>query len=112
MVVRRQVSAALANAGFVVVEAVNGEDAHSKISPDLALIVCDLNMPKMNGMELLERLQADTALSSVPFVMLTTEARPAALSRARALGARGWLIKPFKADAFLAAITKIATARK
>src|SRR5687767_2796361 len=111
MLVRRQVSAALVGAGYEVIEAVDGQDAHGKLAPDLALVVCDLNMPKMNGMELLERIHADQTLSAVPFVMLTTEARPGMFEKARTLGAKAWLIKPFKPDLFLAAVNKIATAR-
>ena len=108
MLVRRQVSAALVQAGYQVVEAVDGQDAHGKLSPDLALVVCDLNMPKMNGMELLERIHADDKLATVPFVMLTTEARPGMFEKARSLGAKAWLIKPFKPDLFLAAVAKLA----
>jgi two-component system, chemotaxis family, chemotaxis protein CheY len=112
MLVRRQVTTALTSAGYTVVEAVDGEDAYGKMTPDLALIVCDLNMPKMNGMELLERLHTDTKLSAVPFVMLTTEARPGMFERAKALGAKAWLTKPFKADLLLAAIHKLTGAAK
>jgi two-component system, chemotaxis family, chemotaxis protein CheY len=111
MLVRRQVSTALTSAGYTVVEAVDGEDAQRKVTPDMALIVCDLNMPKMNGMELLERLHADPALSAVPFVMLTTEGRPGMFDRAKALGARAWLIKPFKGDLLVAAIAKLTMAK-
>ncbi|MGE0398440.1 MAG: response regulator [Kofleriaceae bacterium] len=112
MLVRRQVTTALTAAGYAVVEAVDGEDALRKTTPDMMLIVCDLNMPKMNGMEMLERLHADPVLSTVPFVMLTTEARPGMFERAKALGARAWLIKPFKADLLLAAIQKLAGTAK
>ncbi len=112
MLVRRQVTTALTAAGYAVVEAVDGEDALRKTTPDMMLIVCDLNMPKMNGMEMLERLHADPVLSAVPFVMLTTEARPGMFERAKALGARAWLIKPFKADLLLAAIQKLAGTAK
>jgi two-component system, chemotaxis family, chemotaxis protein CheY len=112
MLVRRQVTAALTGAGYSVVEAVDGEDACQKITPDLALIVCDLNMPKMSGMELLEKLHGDAQLRTVPFVMLTTEARPGMFERAKTFGAKAWLIKPFKADLLLAAIHKFTGAAK
>lgn len=112
MLVRRQVVTALSPAGYTVVEAVDGEDAYQKTTPDTLLVVCDLNMPRMNGMELLERLHADPALSAVPFVMLTTEARPGMFERAKALGARAWLIKPFKANLLIAAIQKLTGAAK
>lgn len=106
--VRRQVTSALHTAGYSVIEAIDGEDALAKITPDLDLILCDLNMPKMNGMELLAKLHADPVLAPIPFVMLTTEARPGMLERATSLGAKAWLIKPFKPDLLLAAIQKLA----
>jgi two-component system chemotaxis response regulator CheY len=108
MMVRRQVTSALVDAGYAVIETADGADAHRKLTPDLALVICDLNMPKMNGMELLERIHADPTLAVVPFVMLTTEARPKIVDRARALGAKAWLIKPFKADVFLTVVDKLA----
>ncbi|HEY4177281.1 MAG TPA: response regulator [Kofleriaceae bacterium] len=110
MLVRRQVSAALSTAGYEVVEAVDGLDASQKVTTDLALIVSDLNMPKMNGIELLELIRKDSRNASIPFVMLTTEMKPAVFERAKELGAKAWLLKPFKADLFLAAISKLAKA--
>jgi two-component system chemotaxis response regulator CheY len=107
MLIRRQVVAALSGAGFTVVEAVDGEDALGKLTADTGLVVCDLNMPKMNGMELLEKMHADPVFSTIPFVMLTTEARPGMFERAKAFGAKAWLIKPFKAELLLAAINKL-----
>ncbi len=106
--VRRQVAMALASAGYQVLEAVDGDDALRQITPDIALIICDLNMPGMSGMELLERLHASPTLSAVPFVMLTTEGRPHMYERAKALGAKAWLIKPFKPELLMAAIDKLA----
>lgn len=107
MLVRRQVSATLTGAGYQVIEAVDGEDAYRKLDAELALVVCDLNMPKMNGMELLERIHGEQTFAAVPFVMLTTEARPGMFDRARSLGAKAWLVKPFKPELFLAAVKKL-----
>jgi len=106
LMVRKQVASALKSLGYAVVEAVDGLDAHEKLAatPGIALIVCDVNMPRMNGIEFLERMRAQG--SAVPVVMLTTEGQPELIQRAKSLGARGWLVKPFKPE-FLA-----ATARK
>jgi two-component system chemotaxis response regulator CheY len=112
MLIRRQVVTTLTGAGFIVVEAVDGEDAYRKMTPDVALVVSDLNMPKMSGMELLEKLHSDAAYASIPFVMLTTEARPGMFERAKSFGAKAWLIKPFKADLLLAAIAKLSGVAK
>lgn len=108
LMVRKQVGAALKALGYAVLEAVDGVDALSKLdaSPDTRLIVCDVNMPNMNGLEFLEQLQARG--STVPVVMLTTEGQPEIIQRAKSLGAKGWLVKPFKPEFLAATAKKIA----
>ena len=108
MLVRRQVTVALTGAGYRVVEATDGIDAKTKLDPGLALIVCDVNMPLMNGLELLEHIHHDTGLAGVPVMMLTTEAHPDLFMRANELGAKAWLVKPFKPDLLVAAVKKLA----
>jgi two-component system chemotaxis response regulator CheY len=105
--VRQQVGRALKGAGFSIVEAVDGLDALAKLAeiPGTRLIVCDVNMPRMNGLEFLERL---TATGSVlPVVMLTTEGQPELIQRAKALGAKGWIVKPFKPELLVAAAKRL-----
>ena len=108
--VRQQVSQALTSAGFDVVEAVDGVDGLDIISSatDLAAVICDVNMPRMNGLDLLERLRGATGRPSLPVLMLTTEGQPALIQRAKQAGARGWIIKPFKSDLLVAAMRKLA----
>jgi two-component system, chemotaxis family, chemotaxis protein CheY len=108
MMVRKQVGNALKTQGYTVVEAVDGVDALSKLDshPDMRLVVCDVNMPRMNGLEFLEQLA--TRKTSVPVVMLTTEGQPELIQRAKALGAVGWLVKPFKPEFLLATAKKLA----
>jgi len=106
--IRQQVSLALTQAGFTPVEAVDGVDALAKIDATIAMMVCDVNMPRMGGLELLERIAANTKIAGVPIVMLTTEGNPAHIARAKLNGAKGWIIKPFKADLLVAAVTKLA----
>jgi two-component system chemotaxis response regulator CheY len=108
LMVRRQVGGALKSLGYTVIEAVDGLDALEKLeeSPNTSLIVCDVNMPRMNGIEFLERLSARG--STVPIVMLTTEGQPELMQRAKSLGAKGWLIKPFKPEFLVATAKKLA----
>jgi two-component system chemotaxis response regulator CheY len=105
--VRQQVVLALNQGGYTVVEAVDGLDGFDTIqrTPDVALVICDVNMPRANGLEMLESLKQ--AGRSVPVVMLTTEGQPQLIERAKKAGAKGWIIKPFKADLLLAAARKI-----
>ena len=106
--VRQQVALALKQAGFDVMEAVDGLDGVNKIgaTPDLAAVICDVNMPRMNGLELVEKVQGTG--KPLPIVMLTTEGQPELMQRARKAGAKGWIIKPFKADLLVATIKKLA----
>jgi two-component system chemotaxis response regulator CheY len=107
--VRQQVGMALTQAGYSVVEAVDGLDGLSKLAtPGVSLVISDINMPRMNGLEMVEKMKADARLSSVPVVMLTSEGQPAIIERAKKAGAKGWIIKPFKADLLVAAVKKLA----
>jgi two-component system chemotaxis response regulator CheY len=108
--VRQQVKRALVDAGFDVFEAVDGMDALEKANqtPDLSLVIADVNMPRMNGLDFLEAFRKDPRFTSTPTVMLTTEAQPELVARAKSLHAKGWIIKPFKPELFSAAIKKLA----
>lgn len=109
LMVRQQVCGTLSQAGFETVEAHDGVDALDKLAaaPDLALIMLDVNMPAMNGFELLRRLRDDGRSTKIPVVMLTTEGHPQLMQEAKALGAKGWIIKPFKPNLLVAAVTKL-----
>lgn len=110
--VRQQVRMALESAGFDVEEAVDGADGKERIgrSANLAAVVCDVNMPRMNGIEMLESVKGDPRNAKLPIMMLTTEGQPALVKRAKAAGATGWIVKPFKADLLVAALNKIIAA--
>jgi two-component system chemotaxis response regulator CheY len=111
LMVRQQVSRALLGAGFDVVEAYDGVDALEKLAarPETSLLVLDVNMPNMGGLELLEKLRS-SAHARVPVVMLTTEGQPRLMQQAKALGAKGWIIKPFKPELLVAAVHKLTRA--
>jgi len=106
--IRQQVSFTLSRSGYVVVEAEDGKDGLTKLSanPDVKLIISDVNMPNMGGLDMVESIKAGgTYTGSV--VMLTTEGSPELIERAKAAGARGWLVKPFKPDQLLGAVNKL-----
>jgi len=104
MLVRKQVGSTLTAAGYTVVDAADGAEALERLKAhgDVSLIVCDVNMPRMNGIEFLQHVQ-----SSAPVVMLTTEGQPEIVLRAKQLGAKAWILKPFKPDHLLAAAKKL-----
>jgi two-component system chemotaxis response regulator CheY len=109
--VRKQVARTLVAGGFAVVEAQDGADALAQLSsstPAPSLIVLDVNMPNMGGIEFLRSLRArghDFVIP--PIVMLTTEGEPRLMQEAKALGAKGWIVKPFRSEMLLAAVQKL-----
>jgi two-component system, chemotaxis family, chemotaxis protein CheY len=107
--VRQQLGIVLTEAGYEVVEASDGLDGAEKIaaSDDLAMVICDVNMPRMNGIEMLSFLKQDPKHANLLVLMLTTEGQPALIARAKAAGARGWIVKPFKPDLLLGTIRKL-----
>ena len=107
--VRQMVSTTLGRAGYEIVEAVDGADGLSKLMDDhdITLVICDINMPQMSGLEMIEQIAESKTIRKVPVVMLTTEGQPALLQRARQAGAKGWIVKPFKPDVLLAAVNKL-----
>jgi two-component system chemotaxis response regulator CheY len=112
--VRRQVSGVLAQAGFEVLEATDGLNGADQIraQADLALVICDVNMPKLNGLDMLESLKDEIAVRALPVVMLTTEGQPDAMARAKRSGAKGWIVKPFKEHLLVGAVKKLTMSDK
>ena len=111
--VRIFASRALMPAGFKVVEAVDGLDGLEKLEAlgTVALILCDVNMPRMSGIDFLETLAAkEGGRKKPPVIMLTTEGHPELIKRAKACGARGWMMKPFQAEQLVAAARQLTAA--
>ena len=109
--VRKQVARTLVAAGFAVIEAQDGADALRQLSTAAeapSLIVLDVNMPNMGGIEFLQSLRArGPGLAMPPVVMLTTEGDPKLMQEAKSLGAKGWIVKPFRPEMLLAAVQKL-----
>lgn len=106
---RTQLRQTLEKDGHEVVEAMDGMHALEVLQStrDVKLIICDLNMPRMDGMTLCEKLHQDPDLSKIPIFILTTEVSPDLKARAKNLGVRAWIIKPFAPDKVLTAVTYI-----
>lgn len=108
-IVRQQVGIALKHAGYEVIEAEDGLDGLSKIraNTDVAMVICDVNMPKMNGIEMVEAVKQGPH-KDLPILMLATEGQPELIQRATKAGAKGWIVKPFKLELLIEAIRKLA----
>ncbi len=105
--VRQMVGFTLKKAGFSVIEASDGKDALGKLQGEVNLIVTDLNMPNMDGIELIKNVRKNPAYKFVPIVMLTTESQASKKQEGKQAGATGWIVKPFKPDQLLAVVNKL-----
>jgi two-component system, chemotaxis family, chemotaxis protein CheY len=106
--VRQMVSFTLKGAGYEVSEAEDGRDALTKLAgAGVQMVITDLNMPNMNGLELIKALRAKPECKFMPIVFLTTESQAEKKTEAKAAGATGWIVKPFKPEQLLAVVKKV-----
>jgi two-component system chemotaxis response regulator CheY len=106
--VRQMVSFALKQEGYEVVEAVDGQDALKKLDGGTVnMLITDLNMPNMGGIELIKEVRAKPQYKFMPIVMLTTESQDSKKQEGKAAGATGWIVKPFKPEQLLAVVKKV-----
>jgi two-component system chemotaxis response regulator CheY len=105
---RQLVSFALKGAGYGVVEAVDGVDALRKLDANsVNMIIADINMPNMDGLELVRRVRENPAYRFVPIVLLTTESSDTRKQEGRTAGATGWIVKPFRPEQLVAVVKKV-----
>jgi two-component system chemotaxis response regulator CheY len=85
---------------FDIVEAEDGADAWQQLEDGLrpAICFCDLRMPRLSGMELLQRVKADAEINSMPFVLVTSANDKETVQEATKSGAAGYIVKPFQAE--------------
>ncbi|MBI5468838.1 MAG: response regulator [Deltaproteobacteria bacterium] len=106
--IRQVVNLTLRKAGYEVVEACDGQDALNKLSAQkLNLIVCDVNMPNMDGITFLKSLKSAPSHKFTPVLMLTTESQESKKQEGKMAGAKAWVVKPFKPEQMLEAVSKL-----
>jgi len=104
---RQLVSFTIKDAGYGVMEAVNGKDALAKASgAKLDMVITDLNMPEMDGIELIKQLRGKADYKFIPIVMLTTESQEGKKQEGKQAGASGWIVKPFKPEQLMEVVKK------
>jgi chemosensory pili system protein ChpA (sensor histidine kinase/response regulator) len=106
--IRQVVSRLMKDQGWKVLTAKDGIDALDRLSesrPDL--IVLDIEMPRMNGYEFLGALKAQAGFEDIPVVMLTSRTVAKHRDKAKALGAKGFIVKPYDDDEFVRLILKL-----
>lgn len=107
--IRDMLMLTLADAGFEVLQAVDGQDGLDVLDKEqVDLVITDINMPRMNGYEVIRRIRSDSAYKSMPILVLTTESEADKKNLARVAGATGWMVKPFDPGRLIATINKVA----
>ncbi len=106
--VRKLVRILLQKAGCEVIEAISAEEAMTILSRlNIALIITDLNIPGMNGIELTQALQSRMPQLRPPILLLTSHLDAAVQKKARAAGIEEWLAKPFDSQNLIQTVTRL-----
>lgn len=95
-------------AGYQVISAAHGLEALTKAKDkSIDLVLCDVNMPVMGGIEFVNEFTKQQGCNDVPVIMLTTEADRELKNAAKEAGAKGWIIKPYNNQQLLNAVAKL-----
>jgi len=106
--IRQMVSFTLTKAGYQVTEAIDGKDGLAKAgTKKVDLIITDLNMPNMDGIQMITAVRKLPGYGFTPILMLTTESQAEKKDAGRKAGATGWIVKPFNADQLIAVVQKL-----
>lgn len=110
--IRQVVGLTLRDAGYEVMEAVDGQDALTKLDGQkINLVICDVNMPNLDGLSFVKKVKEDEAYSNyrfTPIIMLTTESEESKKLQGQMAGAKAWIVKPFLPDKLLSAVQKLS----
>jgi len=105
---RDMVAFTLRQAGYEVVLAEDGKQAITALAGrPVDCVITDLNMPVMDGLELIRELRATSTYRLTPILMLTTDSDVTKKTAGREAGATGWLVKPFNPDKLVQTVTKV-----
>lgn len=105
---RQVVSIALKGAGYEVLEGCDGKDALSKLTGQkVHLIISDVNMPNMDGITFVKEVKKLANYKFTPIIMLTTESQEGKKAEGQEAGAKAWVVKPFKPETMLLAVSKL-----
>lgn len=96
-------------AGYKVFEAVDGLEAFEKIKNGIIpnLIICDINMPNLNGIEFVRKIKTELQVNYIPIIMLTTETSQQMKEEGKSVGVKAWMVKPFEPTRLLSAVEKL-----
>jgi two-component system, chemotaxis family, chemotaxis protein CheY len=107
--IRDMLMLTLADAGFEVLQAVDGQDGLDVLDREqVDVVITDINMPRMDGYEVIKKMRSNSAHKATPILVLTTESEADKKNLARVAGATGWMVKPFDPARLIATINKVA----
>ena len=107
--IRDMLNLTLSEAGFEVLQAVDGQDGIDMFAKErVDVVITDINMPKMDGYDVIRHIRGKPEHKSMPVLVLTTESEAEKRNIAREAGATGWLVKPFDPERLIATINKVA----
>jgi len=111
--IRELISLILRNEGYEVIKAANGKEALNKLNgKNIDILITDLNMPEMNGIELAGRLRNMPDFKSIPVIMVTSENHESIRKKAGHAGVNEWILKPFIPKQLVDAVKKYVPAIK
>ena len=106
--IRKSISFILGQENYDVTEAEDGADGLKKAMSDkFGLIITDINMPNMDGIQFIKELRNTSEYKFTPIIVLTTENQDSKMQEGRAAGATGWIVKPFSSEKLIAVVKKI-----
>ncbi len=106
--IRQAVCLILRQAGYNVIEAEDGMDALEKMMKnDVDMLLTDVNMPRMDGLELIKNVRSKAQYKFIPIITLTTESQMTKKIQGKEAGATGWIVKPFKPEKLIEVIKKV-----
>lgn len=105
---RQMITFTLKGAGFDILEAGDGVEALEVAKgKKLSLVITDVNMPRMDGITLIQRLRALPEFKFTPILVLTTESDASMKQKGKEAGATGWIVKPFSPEKLLDVVNKV-----
>jgi two-component system chemotaxis response regulator CheY len=105
---RQMITFTLKGAGFDILEAGDGVEALEVAKgKKLSLVITDVNMPRMDGITLVQRLRALPEFKFTPILVLTTESDASMKQKGKEAGATGWIVKPFSPEKLLDVVNKV-----
>ncbi|MCC6779796.1 MAG: response regulator [Hyphomicrobiales bacterium] len=106
--IRQMLKLTLAQAGFTVLQAVDGQDGLEVLrKEEVDVVITDINMPKLDGYGVIRQIREDPTYDDTPILVLSTESDQENKNVARDAGATGWIVKPFVPDQLVDVIRKV-----